>query len=342
MSKPKSNYICKECGYSSTQFLGKCPNCMSWDSFDQVISSKKGTTKKTTETFSFQINSNSQEKRISLGLSEVDRVFGGGVVVGSVNLIGGEPGIGKSTLMLEVACAYSKKGHKSLYISGEESPDQVTMRANRIGSVGELMEFAFEVDLETIFQLSDDNKPDVLFIDSIQILSLEEGIPGSPSVVREATRRIVEYSKSNNITTFIIGHVTKEGTIAGPKTLEHLVDAVSYLNGDKYSTLRILSGTKNRFGATNEVGLMEMTEKGLVKADHHKLISTNENPGVAVTAVSMGNRPLALEVQALLSPTYYPTPKHCCHRLQFEQNLDDQRQYSRKDVVCQLASWMLL
>ncbi len=310
MAKKKTSFICNNCGYQSTQFLGKCPNCLEWNTLEEVHStSSVPKNKPATEAQNIKNISIDGSERIKLGIPEVDRVFGGGIVRGSVNLIGGEPGIGKSTLMLEVASAYSKVGKKSLYVSGEESPSQVSMRANRIGASDERMELAFEVDLELILEMARECKPDVLFVDSVQILTIEGGIPGSPSVVREATRRLVEFAKTNNITIFLIGHVTKEGTIAGPKTLEHLVDAVSYLDGDKYSTLRIFSGVKNRFGPTNEVGIMEMTDKGLIPADHHKLLSASLEPGVAITAVSMGNRPIALEVQALLSPTYFPNPR---------------------------------
>lgn len=311
MSKTKSLFVCSNCGYTTGKYMGRCPNCSKWNSFEEVKSGSRA--KKLTDTpSSLSIDRSSfksGQERVKLDMPEVDRVFGGGVVRGSVNLIGGEPGIGKSTLMLEVANAFSKKGIRSLYVSGEESPGQVSMRANRLGISGESIELAFETDLGDIAEMVRDSKPEVLFIDSVQILTIGEGIPGSPSTVREATRQIVEIAKVSNITTFLIGHVTKEGSIAGPKTLEHLVDAVSYLNGDKYSTLRIFSGVKNRFGPTNEVGIMEMTEQGLMPADHHQMLSVEPRPGVATTAVSMGNRPLALEVQALLSPTYFPNPR---------------------------------
>jgi DNA repair protein RadA/Sms len=311
MSKNKSMFECENCGYTTGKYMGRCPNCNEWNTFKEVISNTKGkkvfnsSTRMSIKEWAFK----SGEDRITLGLQEFDRVFGGGITRGSVNLIGGEPGVGKSTLMLEVANSFSKKGMKSLYISGEESPSQVSMRANRLGTTGNNIELAFETDLELIIDMVAESKPEILFIDSVQILTIGEGIPGSPSIVREATRRIVELAKKSSITTFLIGHVTKEGTIAGPKTLEHLVDAVSYLNGDKYSTMRILVGVKNRFGPTNEIGIMEMTEQGLIPADNNQLLSIEPRPGVATTAVSMGNRLLALEVQALLSPTYFPNPR---------------------------------
>ncbi|HOO96272.1 MAG TPA: DNA repair protein RadA [Caldisericia bacterium] len=304
----KPFYVCVECGYKSTGYLGKCPNCNSWNSFEQEIEISKSSSGSSKPVEVNEIQS-TIETRIKLNVNELDRVFGGGIVKGSVILIGGEPGVGKSTLMLSVASAFANEGEKVVYVSGEESPNQVSMRANRIGSNNSGLKLAFETNLEAILEMTRDEKPTVLFVDSVQILSLEAGIPGSPNVVREATRRLVEVAKQSNMSVFLIGHVTKEGTIAGPKTLEHLVDVVCYLEGEKYSTLRIFRGVKNRFGTTNEVGIFEMTDKGLVEADRKTLIHEQKAPGVALTAVSMGNRPLAVEVQALLAPTYYPNPR---------------------------------
>ncbi len=292
----------------SAKELGKCPECGQWGAFvPREDQQDKPFSKPLTIITNIQKDT---QKRFVTGIEEFDRVMGGGVVPGSVVLVGGEPGVGKSTLMLAVSQTFSQKGFKTLYCSGEESPSQVSMRGMRIGAVGQNILLSFENDLDSILDEAKRLSPSAVFIDSVQTISIPEvGVSGSPNMLREATRRIIEFSKSSAITTFLIGHVTKDGTIAGPKTLEHLVDVVCYLEGEQYSTLRILHGVKNRFGATDEVGLIEMTEKGFVPADRHALIKAADVPGVAITAISKGNRPIALEVQALVAPTYYPSPR---------------------------------
>lgn len=315
----KTSYACSSCGYSSTKPLGKCPECGGWGTFEineEVVS------KKTEKSVTFHSIETHETPRFTTGIDEFDRVMGGGVVNGSVVLIGGEPGVGKSTLMLAVANAYSSKNQQALYSSGEESPSQVSMRARRIGANDPKILLVFETDLDAILEEARIRKPKALFIDSVQTVTMADApTPGSPNALRESTRRIVEMAKSSGISTFLIGHVTKDGTIAGPKTLEHLVDVVCYLEGERYSTLRILHGVKNRFGPTDEVGLLEMTEKGFVQADRKSFLGKNNVPGVAITAVSKGNRPIVLEVQSLVAPTYYPSPRRVATGCDYNRTL---------------------
>ena len=287
--------------------MGKCPECGEWNSFKEQITQAQ--IEKESHSLVLGNITTQDVERFVTGITEIDRVLGGGIVKGSVVLIGGEPGVGKSTLMLAIAGVYGKTGMETLYCSGEESQMQVSMRAKRIGAVNANILLAFETDLGAVLEEARNRKPAALFIDSIQTITDSKGMTGSPSNLRETTRLLVEFAKSNNITVFIIGHVTKEGSIAGPKTLEHLVDVVCYIEGERYSTLRIIHCVKNRFGATDEVGLLEMTEKGFVPASRSALFSRESVAGTAITAVSMGNRPFALEVQALVAPTYFPAPR---------------------------------
>lgn len=307
MAKKNPIFECIDCGYTSVKPMGKCPECGQWNSFKEQANVAE--LEKESRTISIENINTGTIARFVTGIGEIDRVLGGGVVKGSVVLIGGEPGVGKSTLMLAIANSYSQNCLDAMYCSGEESQMQVSMRANRIGANGSRIVLAFETDLGLVLEEARNRKPSAVFIDSIQTITDSKGMTGSPSNLRETTRLLVEFAKSNNITVFIIGHVTKEGSIAGPKTLEHLVDVVCYIEGERYSTLRIIHCVKNRFGATDEVGLLEMTEKGFVAASRSSLFSKESVPGVAITAVSMGNRPFALEVQALVSPTYFPAPR---------------------------------
>jgi len=304
----KTMWVCTSCGYSSTKSLGKCPECGLWGTFEEA--EEKPISSITRAALTFEEISEDDRPRFKTNMEEFDRVLGGGIVQGSVVLIGGEPGVGKSTLMLAVAQAYSKAGLKTLYCSGEESPAQLSMRARRIGTLGKNILLAFETDLDLILDEASDQIPKAIFIDSVQTVNPKiDGVPGGPNSLRETARKLVEFAKSKDCTVLLIGHVTKDGSIAGPKTLEHLVDVVCYLEGERYSTLRILHGVKNRFGSTDEVGLLEMTEGGFRTADRMSLIKDKNLPGVAVTAVSKGNRPIAIEVQALVAPTYYPSPR---------------------------------
>lgn len=307
MAKRTTMFECINCGYTSVKQMGRCPECGEWNTFKEQPDFKQ--IEKESRTLTLETISDSDSKRFKTNIEEIDRVLGGGVVEGSVVLFGGEPGVGKSTLMLAIAQTFSKCGMETLYCSGEESQMQVSMRAKRIGATGKDIYLAFETDLGVVLEEARKRRPKAIFIDSIQTITDTKGMSGSPSNLRETTRLLVEFAKSLNVTVFIIGHVTKEGSIAGPKTLEHLVDVVCYIEGERYSTLRILHCVKNRFGATDEVGLLEMTEKGFIPADRMSLFSHDPVPGIAVTAVSMGNRPFALEVQALTAPTYYPAPR---------------------------------
>ena len=322
MAEAKKAYICRECGYDAPKWLGKCPSCGAWNTFDELVVAKKGSSVAAAVTSSavpkakpqrVQDIKTGETKRIDVGQSEVNRVLGGGLVPGSVILVGGEPGIGKSTLALQLALA--DNGLRTLYVSGEESAEQIKMRAERLGIHNEDCVVYTETLLENIVAQCEAIKPDVVVVDSIQTIytNLVDASAGSVSQIRECASTLLKYAKGSGTPIFIIGHITKEGTIAGPKVLEHIVDVVLQFEGDGNNTYRILRGIKNRFGATFEIGVFEMLEKGLrsVENPSEVLLSHYDEPlsGIAVAATVDGIRPYLLEVQALVSQAAYGTPQ---------------------------------
>lgn len=322
MAEAKKAYVCRECGYDAPKWLGKCPSCGAWNTFDELVVAKKGSSVAAAVTSSavpkakpqrVQDIKTGETKRIDVGQSEVNRVLGGGLVPGSVILVGGEPGIGKSTLALQLALA--ENGLRTLYVSGEESAEQIKMRAERLGIHNEECVIYTETLLENIVAQCEAMKPDMVVIDSIQTIytDLVDASAGSVSQIRECASTLLKYAKGSGTPVFIIGHITKEGTIAGPKVLEHIVDVVLQFEGDGNNTYRILRGIKNRFGATFEIGVFEMLEKGLrsVENPSEVLLSHYDEPlsGVAVAATVDGIRPYLLEVQALVGTATYGTPQ---------------------------------
>ena len=322
MAEAKKAYVCSECGYDAPKWLGKCPACGEWNTFKEIVLAKKGSSVAATVTSSAVAKAKPQRvqdiktgetKRIDVGQSEVNRVLGGGLVPGSVILLGGEPGIGKSTLALQLALA--DNGLRTLYISGEESAEQIKMRAERLGIHNEECTIYTETLLENIIAQCEELRPDMIVVDSIQTIytDLVDASAGSVSQIRECASTLLKYAKGNSTPIFIIGHITKEGTIAGPKVLEHIVDVVLQFEGDNNNAYRILRGIKNRFGATFEIGLFEMLQNGLRSVENPSeiLLSHYDEPlsGVAVAATVDGIRPYLLEVQALVSQAAYGTPQ---------------------------------
>lgn len=321
MPKAKTIFFCQNCGFESSKWMGQCPACKEWNSFaeePQTLTKKTaaGNVRKDTpqpKTLS-EIEMN-QTARMSTGMGELDRVLGGGIVQGSLVLVGGDPGIGKSTLLLQVCRNLSDAGKKVLYISGEESLQQIRLRAERMGSFTENLLILCETDLQAIRETITRLQPQVVVIDSIQTMYNESvsSAPGSVSQVRESTGVLMQIAKTQNITIFIVGHVTKEGVVAGPRMLEHMVDTVLYFEGDRHASYRILRGVKNRFGSTNEIGVFEMREEGLAEVPNPSEFMLEGRPAEAsgaVTACSMeGTRPILLEVQALVSKTNFGLPR---------------------------------
>ena len=318
MTKNQTVYVCSNCGNESPKWLGKCPACNSWNTFyvEKIVTSKVSGEKKAVSAEVKKLNSVEIEKysRYKTGYEELDRVLGGGLVQGSLVLLGGEPGIGKSTLILQICDKIKVKG-SGLYRSGEESATQIKMRADRLNINNENILFLGETCIETIENTLESVKPDFIIIDSIQTMYSEQlqAAAGSVSQVREITARIMQMCKRKNITTILIGHVTKDGNIAGPRVLEHMVDTVLYLEGERYFSYRILRGVKNRFGSTNEVGLFEMREEGLCEIENPSEILISErdgNPsGSVIVARLEGTRPMLVEIQALLAPTAFGMPR---------------------------------
>ena len=322
MTKVKTTYVCQSCGYESPKWMGKCSECGAWNSFVEEVRRKQ---RKTTSGMyqKSKVTAISEiplidKQRVHTGISEFDRVLGGGIVRGSVFLIGGSPGIGKSTLLLQVCHALAEKEKKVLYVTGEESLPQIKIRARRLSVDSSPYWLLDETDINSIIEQINDLKPDLVVVDSIQTLSSPEleSLPGNVSQVRFCGYKLTECAKKLQISIFMIGHVTKEGSIAGPRVLEHLVDGLLLMEGDQQHLYRILRGVKNRFGSTSEVGLFEMTDQGVqeVKNPSELLISrrTDNTPGSGVTVSLEGTRPLMVEVQALVSPTSYGIPQRTC------------------------------
>lgn len=324
MTKLKTSYFCQSCGYQSAKWLGKCPSCNGWNTFVEEIIQKEdrtktpwkeegGSTQRANKPLALGEIEYNNEHRIITQDNELNRVLGGGIVPGSLVLIGGEPGIGKSTLMLQIAV--SLKSQKVLYVSGEESAQQIKMRAERMNSYSENCYILTETSTQNIFKQIEILRPDILVIDSIQTLysAFIESAAGSISQVRECTAELMKFAKESGTPVFLIGHITKEGTLAGPKVLEHMVDTVLQFEGDRHLAYRILRTTKNRFGSTSELGIYEMLGTGLREVSNPSeiLLSQRENhlSGVAIGAMLEGNRPLLIEIQSLVSPATYGTPQ---------------------------------
>jgi DNA repair protein RadA/Sms len=314
MPRAKILYQCQSCGYTSPKWLGRCPDCGVWNSFVEEEHVTRLTSQKPAEPVALSKISPSTGNRYSTEIKELDRTLGGGVVMGSVVLIGGDPGIGKSTLILQALNGLTKLG-KVLYVSGEESPEQIKIRADRLQIKSEDIILLPETSLEGIISVVQEINPRVIVIDSIQtIFSVElPSAPGSVGQIRECATKLMFLAKKHSIPLFIIGHVTKEGAIAGPKVLEHIVDTVLYFEGDKGSPFRILRAVKNRFGSTNEVGVFEMTESGLREVDNPSQLFLSERPlnvpGSVVTVSLEGTRPLLVEIQALVSSSSFGVPR---------------------------------
>ena len=317
-------FFCKECGYESAKWLGKCPGCNSWNSFVEEKVNKKGASKSTSSHLSTFSKNNvvkklndivvTKEIRIDTGYEELNRVFGGGIVEGSLNLIGGEPGIGKSTLIMQVCSNLADYG-KVLYVSGEESETQVKLRADRLKVTSDNILFFNETNIDIIQDKIEDITPKFCIIDSIQTMYDEEisSTPGSVSQVKEVTARLMFLAKKQNITIIVIGHVTKDGVIAGPRILEHMVDTVIYIEGERFLSHRIVRGVKNRFGSTNEIGIFDMKDEGMVEVKNMSeifLTKSDKNlPGTAVVATVEGTSTILMEVQALTTHSYYNMPR---------------------------------
>ena len=318
MSKTKTAFFCQSCGYESPKWMGKCPACSSWNSFVEEIKQKKGTTtpfsKNSTDAkpITLQDITKTEKQKRALRDQELNRVLGGGIVLGSLILVGGDPGIGKSTLMLQLAI---KEHLKFLYVSGEESENQIKMRAERIGILNEHCHILTETNLEAILTHAKHVQPQILIIVSIQTLhsSQIESAAGSVSQVRESTASLLRYAKESDVPTFLIGHITKDGGIAGPKVLEHMVDTVLQFEGDRDYVYRLLRTSKNRFGSTNEIGIYEMSGAGLRPVENpSEILVTNsdtELSGIAISSTIEGVRPFLIEIQALVSSAAYGTPQ---------------------------------
>jgi len=326
MAKKRTVFFCKECGFESPKWLGQCPACHEWDTFTEMenvavpgqlpgarTSGFKGTPKQMPQMLN-NIQASGEERTVT-GIGELDRVLGGGIVTGSLVLAGGDPGIGKSTLLLQMCQMLSGNGHKILYISGEESPKQLKMRAERLGSFSNNLYILCETDLGNVLEAITDIKPLVAVIDSIQTMynGDDRQVPGSAGQIREVTGLLMRLAKSLPVSVFIIGHVTKEGVVAGPRLLEHMVDTVLYFEGDGTASYRFLRSVKNRFGSTNEIGVFEMRQDGLkevLNPSGYMLQGKPENaPGSVVTCPVEGTRPILVEVQALVCQTNFNMPR---------------------------------
>lgn len=334
MAKIKTKWICQECGYETAGYLGKCPECGSWGSLieesiqsqaispaqKEFLNSQKPTLLKEIEL--------SSEIRTQTGLSEFDRVLGGGLVQGSLVLLAGDPGIGKSTILLQTSGLLCTQNKKVLYVSAEESANQIKLRAQRLGVNSESLYIYPQTNFECIKQQIDELSPEIVIIDSIQAISSQniQSSAGSVSQIRECCNYLMQIAKMKNITMIVIGHVTKDGNIAGPKVLEHMVDTVIYFEGDKYKSYRLLRSMKNRFGNTSEIGIFDMQTKGLVEVTNPSELFLNEHsvettPGSVIIATNEGTRPLLVEIQALVGTTPYPSPRRVANGVDFSRVL---------------------
>jgi len=329
VAKPKTKFFCSECGHETSGWLGKCPGCGSWNTIveEKVTPSTdkyggpskgwlQGSSEKDFQNKSFVLSEIDMtgEKRYITGIFELDRVLGGGFVKGSLVLVGGDPGIGKSTLLMQV-CGKNSKQNNILYVSGEESPKQIRMRAERLGVAADSIRVFAQTSFESVSEEIQKQSPEITIIDSIQTMYTNEvsSAPGSVSQVREVAFGLLRIAKNTGTTIVLVGHVTKDGSIAGPRVLEHMVDTVLYFEGERQSSYRILRAVKNRFGATDEIGIFEMTEKGLLDVENASSAMLEGRPigvpGTVVTSCMEGTRPILIEIQSLLTPTSYATPQ---------------------------------
>jgi DNA repair protein RadA/Sms len=321
MAKVKVRFVCQECGYESPKWMGKCPGCHTWnrmvEELDRPVDPRlpAGLSSEQAKVQTIDEIDTSQEPRVKTGSDEMDRVLGGGIVSGSLVLVGGDPGIGKSTLLLQTSYRLAEKGLKVLYVSAEESAKQIKLRADRLQTLSSRLFILSETALDQIEIQIGLIQPDFLIIDSIQTIYHPSigSTPGSVGQVRECTGHLLRIAKTLGIATFIVGHVTKEGSLAGPRMLEHMVDAVLYFEGERHHTYRILRAVKNRFGSTNEIGIFEMQEAGLIEVGNPSEMFLSERsqgaPGTAVVAAMEGTRPVLVEIQALVTPTAFGTPR---------------------------------
>lgn len=327
-------YFCQNCGHEESKWLGQCPACKEWNTFvEERVTVTKGSTSQKTEAgrngSSAPVTLSSvtadEDERIRTGIGELDRVLGGGIVQGSLVLVGGDPGIGKSTLLLQVCQKLSDMEKKVLYISGEESLKQIKLRADRMGKFSDHLYLLCETNLDLIRQTIEKEKPDIVVIDSIQTMYNEEvtSAPGSVSQVRESTNVLMQLAKGMNIAVFIVGHVTKEGTVAGPRVLEHMVDTVLYFEGDRHASYRILRGVKNRFGSTNEIGVFEMRREGLTEVENPSEFMLSGRPqnasGSVVACALEGTRPILMEIQALVCRSNFGMPRRTAAGLDYNR-----------------------
>lgn len=333
--KTKTLYECQACGYESPKWLGKCPNCQAWNQMEEVkivdtpsqANYQVTGSRSKTGLGAFPLNKipSQVETRISTDFQELDRVLGGGIVVGSLVLLGGDPGIGKSTLLLQVSLQLANKGRKVLYVSGEESLGQIKLRAERLALSGDSFYLLAETDLQIIASEISKLDPDIVIIDSIQTMAVtdKQGIVGSVSQLREATHILMRMAKDNQIAIFIVGHVTKEGNIAGPRLLEHMVDSVLYFEGERHHRFRVLRAVKNRFGSTNEIGVFEMENQGLVEVTNPSQLFLEERldgaTGSSVVASMEGTRPILAEVQSLMTPTVFGNAKRTSSGIDYQR-----------------------
>lgn len=333
MAKSKTAYVCQNCGYESAKWYGKCPECGQWNTMEEQLkfpapmggkAAQAAPVVTNLEVSTIDAISSAEENRFHTDLSELDRVLGGGIVKGSVIMLSGEPGIGKSTLLLQI-CKFLCQGLRVLYISGEESARQIKLRAMRLGVESPNLFLATTTDIDHVVAAIDKVHPDIAIIDSIQTMSLSDlqSSPGSVTQVRECTQRLIYTAKSADIPIFIVGHVNKDGAIAGPKVLEHMVDCVLYFEGERHLAYRILRAVKNRYGSTNEIGVFEMTDRGLTEVANPSMMMLSGRPvnvsGTCVTCLMEGSRPILAEVQALVTKTAFGNPRRTATGFDFNR-----------------------
>jgi DNA repair protein RadA/Sms len=328
----RSLFVCQQCGRESAKWLGRCPECEGWNTFvETVVSPVRGARSAShapsTALQELSTVSGEEAPRLTLSLTECNRVLGGGIVPGSLVLVAGDPGIGKSTLLLQISALVAQGQNKVLYVSGEESPRQVKLRATRLGLDGRSLFILPETNMDAILEHLDLASPDMVVLDSIQTAYIDElgSAPGSVGQIRECTMKLMRWAKQANVPVLLAGHVTKDGAIAGPRVLEHIVDAVLYLEGEPFSTYRLLRGVKNRFGSTNEVGIFEMSATGLMEVTNPSEAFLSQRPedtvGSAVVPTLEGSRPLLVEVQALTSATSFGLPRRTANGVDFNRLL---------------------